>query len=125
MGGVAIAEFLSDLSGGGTSMSQILGGGPLALDPDPDPNTWKSFSFTTTTGPDVSGGVTLQLAAITGGASGSVSNMCFDNASVTVARFGAAWTKNAGHGSCIDVLSRFAQHCCCARGAVAGGTCWP
>lgn len=94
-GGVAFAEFFSELTGGGTSKSVILGGGPLAL--DPDPNTWKHFSFTTTAGPDVSGGVTLQLAAITGAVSGSLSSVCFDNASVTVARTAAAWT-NYGTG---------------------------
>lgn len=81
-GGVAFAEFFSELSGGGVSASGILGGGPLAL--DPDPNTWKSFSFTTTTGPDVSGGVTLQLTATTGGAGTSVANMFYDNISIQV-----------------------------------------
>ncbi|GAL65353.1 hypothetical protein JCM19301_3813 [Jejuia pallidilutea] len=79
-GGVAFAEFFSELSGGGVSASGILGGGPLNL--DPDPNTWKSFSFTTTTGPDVSGGVTLQLTATTGGAPTSVANMFYDNISI-------------------------------------------
>ncbi|MBK8976323.1 MAG: hypothetical protein IPM29_10365 [Planctomycetes bacterium] len=103
IGGVAFAEFFSELAGGGVSRSVILGGGPLAL--DPDPNVWKSFSFTTVTGNDVAGGVTLQLAAITGAATGSVSNVCFDNVSVTVSRpavtavfssFGAGCAGSAG-----------------------------
>ena len=78
-GGVAFAEFFSELDGGGTSKSDILGGGPLELTSD-----WQSFSFDVTAGPDVSGGVTLQLAAITGADSASVSNAYFDNASVEV-----------------------------------------
>lgn len=82
VGGVVFAELFSEISGGGVSASVILGGGPLAL--DPNPNTWTSFSFTTPAGPDVSGGVTLQLAAITGAAPGSISSVCFDNVSVMV-----------------------------------------
>ncbi len=81
-GGVAFAEFFSEISGGGVSKSGILGGGPLAL--NADPNVWKSFSFTTTTGSDVSGGVTLQLTATTGGAATSVANMFYDNISIKV-----------------------------------------
>ncbi|MCA9319216.1 MAG: hypothetical protein KDB53_00705, partial [Planctomycetes bacterium] len=72
----------SEVAGGGVSAAEILGGAPLAL--DPNPNTWTGFSFTTTAGPDVAGGVTLQLAAITGGAPGSMSMVCFDNVSVTI-----------------------------------------
>ena len=73
VGGVAFAEFFSEIAGGGVSSSLILGGAPLAL--DSDPNTWKSFSFTTTTGADVTGGVTLQLAAITGADPASTSQV--------------------------------------------------
>ena len=80
VGGVAFAEFFSELSGGGTSKAEILGGAPLAL----DPANWRHFSFTTTAGPDVSGGVTLQLDAITGAAPGSSAHIYYDNASVTV-----------------------------------------
>jgi len=79
-GGVAFVEFFSELSGGGVSASALFG--PLSL--DPDPNTWKSFSFTTTTGPDVSGGVTLQLTATAGAVAGVVANLFYDNISVTV-----------------------------------------
>ncbi|NNK82964.1 MAG: T9SS type A sorting domain-containing protein [Flavobacteriaceae bacterium] len=79
-GGVAFAEFFSELTGGGTSSAVILGGGPLAI--NSDPNVWTPFSFTTTTGADVSGGVTLQLTATTGGA-GSVAQMFYDNISMT------------------------------------------
>ncbi|GGK14748.1 hypothetical protein GCM10007962_06240 [Yeosuana aromativorans] len=81
-GGVAFAELFSELSGGGVSKSEILGGGPLAL--DVDPNVWKSFSFTTTLGPDVSGGVTLQLSATTGGAGTSSAHLFYDNIKITL-----------------------------------------
>ena len=76
-GGVAFAELFSELTGGGTSSSVILGGGPLAL--NPDPNIWTSFQFSEVAGTDVSGGLTLQLNATTGGNTGSFSNIFFDN----------------------------------------------
>lgn len=79
IGGVAFAEFFSEISGGGVSSSQILGGGPLTLTGE-----YQTFNFTTTAGPDVSGGVTLQFAAVTGGATGSVSVLFIDSASVSV-----------------------------------------
>ncbi len=86
-GGVAFAEFFSELTGGGVSKSEILGGAPLlAINNNPD--TWIHFSFMTTAGPDVSGGVTLQLTATTGAATGSVSRIYYDNVSVTVDREG-------------------------------------
>ncbi len=80
-GGVAFAEFFSEIAGGGTSKSEILGGAPLNI--NADPNAWKHFTFTTTAGPIVSGGVTLQLGAVNGAAAGGT-HMFFDNASVSV-----------------------------------------
>ncbi|MGD8608228.1 MAG: hypothetical protein PVH21_13105, partial [Myxococcales bacterium] len=78
-GGVFFAEFFSELSGGGTSKSEILSGGPLF------PNgTWTTYSFTTTTGPDVSGGVTLQLKADCGANPGCTVDAYIDNVSVFV-----------------------------------------
>ena len=81
-GGVAFAEFFSELEGGGVSSSEILGGAPLAI--NADPAVWTSFSFTTTTGPDVSGGVTVQFTATTGGDPASFAQMYYDNLSVIV-----------------------------------------
>jgi hypothetical protein len=81
-GGVAFAEFFSELEGGGVSASEILGGAPLAINADPE--VWTSFSFTTVTGPDVSGGVTLQLTATTGADSASMADMYYDNISLIV-----------------------------------------
>ncbi|MEM6673644.1 MAG: hypothetical protein AAF726_12430 [Planctomycetota bacterium] len=78
VGGVAFAEFFSELDGGGVSAGEILGGGPLPLTGD-----WQVFNFTAIAGPDVSGGVTLQFATVTGGAPGSSANLLVDDASVT------------------------------------------
>lgn len=93
-GAVAFAEFFSELEGGGVSSSVILGGGPLPL--DADPAVWTPFAFTTTTGPDVSGGVTLQLTATTGADPASVADVYYDNVSIivesTVATEATTWS---------------------------------
>lgn len=78
-GGVAFAEFFTEIAGGGVSSSQILGGAPLNLT-----DNWQTFNYTVTAGPNVSGGVTLQLGATTGAATGSFAHVFYDNASVTV-----------------------------------------
>ena len=77
-GGVAFVELFSELSGGGTSKSEIL------LANGTGTNGWETFSFTTTLGPDVSGGITLQLKAACGPVAGCTSEAYFDNVSVTV-----------------------------------------
>ena len=79
VGGVVFAEFFSELGGGGTSKAEILfGGGPIF------PNTaWTSYATTATTGPDVSGGVTLQLKVDCGANPSCASDVYFDNVSVT------------------------------------------
>jgi hypothetical protein len=79
VGGVAFAEFFSELAGGGTSASVILGGGPLNLT-----SNWQTFTFMTVAGPDVSGGVTLQFAAATGAILGSTAELFVDAVSVTI-----------------------------------------
>ncbi|MEM7622749.1 MAG: carbohydrate binding domain-containing protein [Planctomycetota bacterium] len=80
-GGVSFAEFFSELDGGGTSSAEILGGAPLALTSE-----YQFFSFTTVTGADVSGGVTLQFTATTGANIGSTQQLFIDDVSVTVDR---------------------------------------
>ena len=77
-GGVFFAEFFSELTGGGTSSTVILGGGPLFPDA-----TWTTYTFTTPTGNDVSGGVTLQLKADCGANPGCTVDSYIDNVSVT------------------------------------------
>ncbi|MDX2370154.1 MAG: carbohydrate binding domain-containing protein [Colwellia sp.] len=79
VGGVVFAEFFSELDGEGVSKHEILGGGPLF------PNeTWTNYTFTTTTGNDVSGGVSLQLKADCGANAGCMIDAYFDNVSVTI-----------------------------------------
>ena len=70
----------SEIDGGGTSKSEILGGGPIF--PNADPNVWTSFEFTTTVGVNVSAGISLQLAGVTGGDPASNANVWFDNVSL-------------------------------------------
>lgn len=78
-GGVAFAEFFSEIDGGGVSSSEILSGAPLGLT-----NDYQTFSFTTFAGPDVSAGITLQIVAVTGANIGSESTIFIDNVSVSV-----------------------------------------
>ena len=78
-GGVAFAELFSEISGGGVSQSEILGGGPLAIT-----SNWQNYTFATTAGPDVSGGITLQFAAVTGAVPGSVSVLLLDSVRIKV-----------------------------------------
>jgi MYXO-CTERM domain-containing protein len=79
IGGVAFAEFFSEIDGGGVSSSTLLGGAPLALT-----NEYQTFNFSIAAGPDVSGGVTLQFAAVTGADIGSVIVLFIDDVSVSV-----------------------------------------
>lgn len=81
VGGVHFVELFSEVSGGGTSKSEILGGGPLFPASD---TVWQEYSFTTTLGSDVSGGVTIQFNAATGAVSGSSSTLEIDNVSLDV-----------------------------------------
>jgi beta-glucanase (GH16 family) len=82
VGGVAFAEFFTELAGEGTSSAQILGGGPLAL--AADPNVWADFEYTVPITADVSGGITLQLTATTGGDAGSFADVYYDNVSIVI-----------------------------------------
>lgn len=105
-GGVVFAEFFSELDGGGVSSAEILSGGPLF--PNADPDTWTTFTFTTFAGPDVSGGITLQLGAVCGGAPTCVSDIYFDNVSMTVVPVpGAVWLFGSALGL-LGLRKRFA-----------------
>lgn len=79
-GGVHFAEFFSEIDGGGTSSSAILGGAPLF----PLSDAYTTYNFTTTAGADVSAGVTLQFVAATGANIGSTSTLFIDNVSVSI-----------------------------------------
>lgn len=85
VGGVHFAELFSELAGGGTSKTEILGGGGLfGTNPDGtiDVPEWTEFTFNTTLGNDVGGGVTLQFNAATGPNPGTVLEV--DDVSISV-----------------------------------------
>ncbi|MBL8887437.1 MAG: hypothetical protein JNK16_12320 [Phycisphaerales bacterium] len=77
-GGVAFAEFFSEIDGGGVSNSILLGGAPLALT-----DSYQTFQFMVAAGANVTGGITLQFAAVTGADTGSVAVLFIDDVSVT------------------------------------------
>jgi hypothetical protein len=77
-GGVVFIELFSELAGGGTSKAEIFGGAPL------NPTAgWSSYSWNTTLGSDVSGGVTLQLKTSCGPVVGCGVDAYFDNITIT------------------------------------------
>ena len=81
-GGVAFAQVFCETAGGSEACNSgggILGGAPLAL--NPDPTVWTSFMFMGTAGPTTES-LTLQLEAITG--AGNLANMFYDNIVFTV-----------------------------------------
>ena len=80
-GGVLFAEIFTELSGGGTSKSEILGGGPLF--PNGDPNVWTTYNFSSTVGPDSSGGMTLQFNAACAPVEGCIADYSIDNVIIT------------------------------------------
>lgn len=92
LGGIVFAEFFNEIAGGGVSSGQILGGGHLALTTE-----YQEFNFTVfTDAVDVSGGVTLQFAAVTGANIGSFSEFFVDDVSVTIIPAPAAASLLAG-----------------------------
>lgn len=78
-GGVAFAEFFTELDGGGTSSSELLSGGPILVNSIQD---YQQFDFTVFAGPDTSGGVSLQFVAATGAVTGSTAVLFIDDVSV-------------------------------------------
>lgn len=79
-GGVLFVELFSLDANNAVTKTEIVGGGPLF--PAANSDSWSSFSFTTTIGPDVEGGLTLVLNAPCGAAAGCISNYILDNVSV-------------------------------------------
>ena len=77
-GGVIFVELFSELAGGGTSKAEIYTGGPLA-----PTAAWTPYSWTTTLGPDVNGGATLQLKASCGPVEGCGVDAYFDNVTIS------------------------------------------
>jgi hypothetical protein len=77
-GGVVFAELFSEFSGGGAT-NEIYTGAPIF-----PAAAWESFTWNTTLGADVSGGVTLQLKAGCGAVVGCGADVYFDNVTITV-----------------------------------------
>jgi len=76
-GGVVFAEFFSEAADGATN--EILGGGPLALNAD-----WTQYTFTATAGADVTRGISLQIAAVCGGAATCSVDIFVDDVSIFI-----------------------------------------
>lgn len=103
-GGSVIAEFYSEVFSGGTSAAEILGGGPLT-----GTTNWTTYNFSVIAGPDVSGGVTLQLGAVCDASAGCVADVFFDNVVVDVAPIpipAAAWLFSSGLLGIIGIAKR-------------------
>jgi hypothetical protein len=77
-GGVVFVELFSEFSGGGAT-GEIYTNGPIFPTAD-----WQSFTWDTTLGADVSGGVTLQLKAACGPVEGCGADVYFDNVKIIV-----------------------------------------
>jgi len=93
--GVVFAELFSEIVPEGVSKAEILGGAPLF-----PTDQWVDYEFTTTTGPDVSNGVTLQLAAICGAVEGCVVEAYFDDVSIVIPG-GAGEPGTCSEGICV------------------------
>ncbi|MEM9418603.1 MAG: PEP-CTERM sorting domain-containing protein [Planctomycetota bacterium] len=80
VGGVHFVELFGELSGGGTSSSEIIGGPVLT---DLSATEWKFYEFSgILTGADVTGGATVQFVASTGASNGSSSYLELDNVTI-------------------------------------------
>ncbi|MEM6675274.1 MAG: hypothetical protein AAF726_20670 [Planctomycetota bacterium] len=76
--GSAAAEFFSERASGPPSSTSRLGGAELPLTAN-----WRTYRFTVATGPEVTGGITLQFSAITSEAAGSRSEVQIDDVSIS------------------------------------------
>ena len=77
-GGVIDFQVFSEQDGGGVTKADLVQGG------DAFPADWTTVGpLNFTTGPDVAGGLTVQITAICGGAAGCVSDLFIDNVVIT------------------------------------------
>ncbi len=83
-GGVFIAQVFSESTTAGVTKTDILNdGNPIALSAN-----WTRYSFTTTTGPDVTNGITLLLKTECGAVAGCAVNANIDNVYVAIGTTG-------------------------------------
>ncbi|MBT8073406.1 MAG: IPTL-CTERM sorting domain-containing protein [Xanthomonadales bacterium] len=105
-GGVLFAELFSELSGGGTSKAEILGGGPLF--PDANPEVWTTYNFSGTVGPDSSGGITLQFNSACAPVEGCIADYRIDNVIITADIEGPVGPPISPRTSAIPTTSQWA-----------------
>lgn len=76
-GGVFFVEFFNELTGGGVGP----GSGILAVIANPTAN-WTTYNYSTTVGPDASGGITLQFNSTCGADANCVADFSIDNVAI-------------------------------------------
>ena len=81
-GGVLFVELFSIDGVGAVTKSELLTGAPL-FPAAGDPNAWQTLALSTTVGPDVTNGVTVQINVACGADAGCVSDYFLDNISLS------------------------------------------
>lgn len=76
-GGVFFVEFFNELTGGGVGP----GSGILAVIANPTAS-WTTYNYSTTAGPDASGGITLQFNSTCGADANCVADFSIDNVAI-------------------------------------------
>ena len=105
-GAVLFAEFFSEVIPEGVSKAEILGGGPLF--PNADPNVWTTYNFSATVGPDSSNGVTLQFASVCAPVEGCNADYIIDNVIITADIEGPVGPPISPRTSAIPTTSQWA-----------------
>lgn len=98
VGAVLFAENFSEISGGGVSFNDLKN---VSGDINGDSNVWTTVSYSTILGPDVSGGYTLQFAAVCGAVAACDADIFIDNVSIqadVVPIPAAVWLFGSGLG---------------------------
>jgi len=117
-GGVVFAELISEFSGGGGTLENL-----ATFEP---PSEWTNRTFTTNTGGDVGGGVTLQLVAVCGAVQDCIVDVYFDNVSIV---YGSGAGTCDGQGTCVPSVECSVPGDCpddgneCTDAVCDAGTC--
>ena len=78
---VVVVQLLTEIAGGGATAEDLIAP-PTFL--TADPVAWQQASFTTTLGPDASGGVSLFFQTNTGGNANAEMDLYIDNVSIVI-----------------------------------------
>jgi hypothetical protein len=98
IGGVLFAENFSELAGEGVSNNDLIN---ISGSINPNSDVWTTVSYNTILGPDVSGGYTLQFAAVCGAVAECFADVYIDNVSISadvVPIPAAVWLFGSGLG---------------------------